>query len=53
MEATQSEPPGLLVLAVGWIAAAVCCHEPPRPRYGIFTGRIVLPQPWKCRLRVE
>jgi hypothetical protein len=45
MEATQSEPPGLLVMVVGGIIVAVYCHEPRRPRYGIFTDRIVPAQP--------
>jgi len=45
MEATQSEPPGLLVMVVGGIAVAVYCHEPRRPRYGIFTDRIAPAQP--------
>ena len=44
MELTQSEPPGLLVWAVGGIAAAVYCHEP-LSRYGIFTDQIVPAQP--------
>jgi len=43
--ATQSEPPGLLVWAIGGIAVAAYCHEPGRPRYGIFTGRIAPVQP--------
>ena len=45
MEATQSEPPGLLVMVVGGIVVAAYCHEPRRPRYGIFTDRIVPVQP--------
>src|SRR5882724_2207984 len=32
MEATRSEPPGLLVMVVGGIAVAAYCHEPGRPR---------------------
>ena len=43
--ATQSEPPGLLVWAIGGIAVAAYCHEARRPRYGVFTDRIVSAQP--------
>lgn len=45
MEAARSYRAGLLAMVGGGIAAAIYCHEPGRPRYGIFTGRIVPAQP--------
>jgi hypothetical protein len=44
-ELTHLDRPGLFVMVGGGIAAAVFCHEPRRPRYGVFTERIVPVQP--------